>query len=138
VPDDDGDDDGDDASGSGEEECRDDVEGAEATKKNRKKKHLAQGSNSQAHRMMRSVMSLWLGNEMGPEMGDGPARNVRNKLTAEGIVRYQVLGLVSMAPAIAEGTNSEFDQRIRQIAQAMDKVEIALLSVLSDDAHHVL
>jgi hypothetical protein len=60
-------------------------------------------------------MSLWLDHEMGPEMGDGPARNVRNKLAAEGIVRYQVAGLVSMAPGIAAGTNSKLDNRLRNM-----------------------
>ena len=41
-------------------------------KKKKRKKTLEKGSNLQANRMMRAVMPLWLGNPIGPGMGDGP------------------------------------------------------------------
>ncbi len=80
--------------------------------------------------MMR-VMPFLLGSPIGPSMGDGPSRNVRNRLASEGIIHYQVGGMTSMAQAIAEGSNSKMDGRIRDSVQTADKVEIALLRVFS-------
>ncbi len=115
--------------GGDEVEC--DVEGAEGREKKRKKKSLAQGSNAQTNRMMRVVMPFLLGSPVGPSMGDGPSRNDRNRLASEGILRYQVAGMTSMAQAIKEGSDSEMDGRIRDSVLTADKVEIALLIFFS-------
>jgi hypothetical protein len=115
------------------EEDDDHEEGSEVQekKKKKRKKTLEKGSNSQANRMMRAVMPLWLGNPIGPGMGDGPARNVRNQLAAQGIQRYQVAGMLSMAPSIAAGTDGAMDQRLRSIGLTTDKVEKVISRVFS-------
>ncbi len=126
-----GEDDNDDAGGGDKVESNVKGEEGREKKKKGKKTSLAKGSNSQAHRMMRVVMPFWLGNPIGPSMGDCPSRNVRNRLASEGILCYQVGGMTSMAQAIAEGSNSEMDGRIRESVLTADKVEIALLRVIS-------
>jgi hypothetical protein len=109
----------------GQEQSHVDVEEgqeAEGKTKKKRKKSLPQGSNSQAHRWMRAVMPLLLGNPIGPEMGDAPARAVRNQLGSEGIRRYNLADMISMAQGIAEGTNSELDHRLKNMVQTADKV----------------
>jgi hypothetical protein len=108
--------------GSDEEQSHDDKEEAEGKTKKRKKKSLPQGSNSQAHRWMRAVMPLLLGNPIGPEMGDAPARAVRNQLASEAIQRYQLADMTSMVQDIAAGTNSELDIRLRNMVLSAEKV----------------
>ena len=54
------------------EEEEDHEEASKVQEKKKRKKTLEKGSNLQANRMMRAVMPLWLGNPIGPGMGDGP------------------------------------------------------------------
>jgi hypothetical protein len=66
-----------------------------------------------------------MGHASGPVMADGVARVDRNKLAAACIRRYKIAGLVESAQAIEDGTDKEYDGRLRDVANFGDKVEIA-------------
>ncbi len=68
-------------------------------------------------------MPLLSGNPIGPAMGDAPSRNIRNQLAAEGIRRYQLADMTSMAQDIVAGTNVELDKRLMNMTLTAEKVE---------------
>ncbi len=77
--------------------------------------------------MMKMLMPFWTGHASGPgpAMADSAARVDRNKLAAACIRLYRITGLVERVQAIEDGTDKEYDGRLRDIANFADKVEIA-------------
>jgi hypothetical protein len=117
---------GDDEGDGDEDDALDEDDGQEEPDTKKKKtRRLFSGSNKEAHGLMKMLMPFWMGHASGSAMADSAARADRNKLASACIRLYRIAGLVERAQPIEDGTDKEYDGRLRDIANFADKVEIA-------------
>lgn len=100
------------ASDSGEE-----ISGQQA----KKKRNLPAGSNKEAHALVKRCMPLWMGDQIGPSMGEGISDRRRNELIDEAINRFKMTQYSKIDDSLRN--------RLKACAVNADKVRIALLRV---------
>ena len=71
---------------------------------------------------MRVLMPVFMCHPTGHAIGDANARDERNKLASQVIRVYNMASLLPRAQAIEQGTDKEYDKRLKDIVQFADKV----------------
>ena len=99
----------------------------EQKKKKKRKRSLPAGSNAEAHDLMNKVMILWVGDPIGPNMGEAPTNTRRNHLAAEAMRIFNISAYKAKVQAFREGKDAQLEERLRACANTADKVRIVLL-----------
>ena len=97
--------------------------------KKKRKRSLPAGSNAEAHDLMNKAMILWVGDPIGPNMGEAPTNSRRNHLALKAIRIFDIPGFKSKAQAFLEGNEPKLEERLRDCANSADKVRIVLIRV---------
>ena len=87
----------------------------------KKKRNLPSGSNKEAHALVKRCMPLWMGDQIGPSMGEGISDRRRNELIDEAINRFKLRQYSNIEDPLRN--------RLKACAVNADKVQIALLRV---------
>ena len=95
--------------------------GEEISSQAKKKRNLPSGSNKEAHALVKRCMPLWMGDQIGPSMGEGISDRRRNELIDEAINRFKLRQYSNIADPLRN--------RLKACAVNADKVQIALLRV---------
>ena len=95
--------------------------------KKKRKRSLPAGSNVEAHDLMNKAMILWVGDPIGPNMGEAPTNTRRNHLAAEAMRIFDISAYKAKVQAFREGKDAQLEERLRACANTADKVRIVLL-----------
>ena len=87
----------------------------------KKKRNLPAGSNKEAHALVKRCMPLWMGDQIGPSMGEFISDRRRNELIDEAINRFKMTQYSKIDDSLRN--------RLKACAVNADKVRIALLRV---------
>ena len=75
---------------------------------------------------MNKVMILWVGDPIGPNMGEAPSNSRRNHLAAKAMRIFDISNYKAKAQAFLEGKDAQLEDRLRACANTADKVRIVL------------